>query len=170
MSLSNQKLKIVLLILFFFGIKSSFSQVVSESGNSKSIIVGVATVAVNPYFLNVLPKIGYRTYNSNKNRGFGVDAEYLQRFRLDNFKILLLDFKAYKKLNTQKKNPLDVGISVGVGANTAPKLFFLASAFVGIPIWKLHLELQPTVVLPNIKSSFLNLSLAYHFKLKGKAE
>jgi hypothetical protein len=108
-------------------------------------------------------------YNKKANIGFGINARLLIRFRLDNFIVFLIDDKAYKTLNRNGKFYVDLGLSAGWGVNSVPEWkYFLTAAYIAVPVWKLHLECQPTLVISSLKSFFFNLSIAYYFQLKRK--
>lgn len=161
------KILVLLIITLLFGIRISFSQDPVSPKYKKSITVGVSTVITKPFFLNALPDIGFRMYNRKANIGFGINTQLLVRFKLDNFIVSLTDIKAYKKVHPDGKFPIDIGLGIGWGINSVPEWkFLLTSAYIAIPIWKFHLECQPTLVIPNYNSSFLNLSIAYYFTFK----
>ena len=165
----NSKNKIVffLLVILIFNMKDSFSQDTLTAKYTKSITTGVASVISYPVFMNALINAGFRMYNSRVNIGFGINTEFLMRFKSDNFIVSITDIKVYKKIKRNGKFPIDIGLAAGFGINSAPEgKFLLTSAFVSVPVWKLHLECQPTVAIPGLKSSFINLNIAYYFNLK----
>jgi hypothetical protein len=159
---------VLLIIILFFNIKTSFSQEKPQAIYNKNITLGVSSVISNPYFLNAFPDIGFRMYNIKTNLGFGINSKLIVRFKYDNFIVSITEIKAYKKLKTNRKSPIDLGIGIGFGINSSPATFFLTSLFIGIPVWKLQLECQPTIVFPTIKSSYINLGLAYYLKRRTK--
>ena len=110
---------------------------------------------------------GFRMYNANANIGFGLNSELIWRNKLNNFIVSITDIKAYKQICRNAKIPIDLGLAAGFGINTSPGgEFFLTSVYFSVPVWKLHFELQPTLVIPSYKSSFVNINLAYYFNLK----
>lgn len=164
----SSKIIAFLLMALFSGMKSSFSQDTLSSKYTKSITAGVTSVITNPFFLNALADAGFRMYNSRANIGFGINSKLLVRFKLDNFIVSLTDIKAYKKINRNGKFPIDIGLSMGFGINSSPEgKFLLTSTFVSVPVWKLQLECQSTLAIPSLKSSFINLNIAYYFKIKN---
>lgn len=160
----------VVAIIFCTCANVSFSQ---ESNNNnagptdKTLITGITSVATLPFFPNLLPNLGYQQYYNRPNMGFQLNAEYLIRLKLDNFMILLTQVGAYKKINRNGRFPMELGGSLGIGVNSLPNASFLAAAFVAIPVWKLKLKCQPTLVLPSLKSSYIGLNLAYPFQLSS---
>lgn len=159
----------VILLVVYANLKISFSQeVISDAKFDNYITAGISSVASNPFFLNVLPNVGYQMYNNHSNLGFTFYSEFLIRFRLNNFMVSLNYIGAYKKINQKKKHPIDLGISLGAGINSMYYTTFLASGFVSIPVWRLNLKCQPTIVLPSLKSSFINLSVIYNLKLSHR--
>lgn len=134
---------------------------------SKSITAGVSTAVASPFFLNGMINGGFRMYNQKANIGYGLNTEVMWRHKLDNFIVSLTDIKVYRRICRNAKMPVDVGLAAGFGINTAPEgKFLLTSVYFAVPLWKLHFEVQPTVVIPGYKSSFVNLNIAYYFNLK----
>jgi hypothetical protein len=158
----------IILINIFFIVKDSFSQEKLQASYKKNITLGVSTVISNPYFLNAIPDIGFRMYNNKTNLGFGINSKLMVRFKYDNFIVSITEIIAYKKLKTNRKSPIDLGMGIGFGINSSPASFFLTSLFIGIPVWKLQLECQPTIVFPTIKSSYINLGLTYYLNKRTK--
>jgi hypothetical protein len=158
----------VFLLVLYTSMNVSFSQeVISIKPKfDKYITTGISSAVPIYFFLNALPNVGFQMYNNHSNLGFTFNSEFLIRFRVENFMVLLTYIGAYKKINHNGKHPVDVGISLGAGINSVNYTTFLTSAFVSIPVWKLNLKCQPTLVVPSFKSSFINLSLIYNFKLQ----
>ncbi|MBI4647480.1 MAG: hypothetical protein HY738_13050 [Bacteroidia bacterium] len=152
----NIKIKTLIFILsvLFITAVNAYPQDTQPVKYSKSITAGVSSALTYPFFFNAMVNGGFRMY---------------KRHKLDNFIASLTDIKAYKRICRDAKAPVDLGLAAGFGINTAPGgKFLLTSAFASVPVWKLHLECQPTVVVPSLKSSFINLNIAYYFNCKEK--
>lgn len=134
----------------------------------KSILAGITSIASSPYFLNVLPNLGYYQYNSQSNLGFLINIEYLIRPQLDNFMVVLTQAGIFKKVGRERKFPIELGAGIGAGINSVPYTSLLAFPFISIPFCKLKLKCQPTVVVPSLKSSYINLNVVYSFKISNK--
>lgn len=158
-----------LLFVLFITTINAYSQDEHSERYSKSITTGVSSAISYPFFLNAMVNGGFRMYNTKANIGYGFNTEIMWRPKLGNFIVSLTDIKAYKRICRDTKTPIDLGLAAGFGVNTSPGgKFLLTSVYFSVPVWKLHFELQPTLVIPSYKSSFININVSYYFNLKKK--
>jgi hypothetical protein len=157
----------IFLIILILSANNSFCQKSQDGKNEKAIILGISSVISIPLFLNALPDLGFRMYNDKTNLGFGINSKIFVRFNPDLFITSITDIKAWKRFNVKGKSPVDLGVSAGLGINSSPDgRFFMTGLYAGIPLWKLHLECQPTLVIPNLKASFISIGVQYYLKIK----
>jgi hypothetical protein len=157
----------IFVIIMILSVNKSFCQKSQGGKNEKAFTFGISSVISIPLFLNALPDLGFRMYNAKTNLGFGINSKILVRFKPDLFITSITDIKAWKRINVKEKSPVDLGVSTGFGINSSPDgKFFIAGLYAGIPLWKLHLECQPSLVIPNLKSSFFSIGLQYFLKIK----
>ncbi|MDD5570568.1 MAG: hypothetical protein PHD97_05345 [Bacteroidales bacterium] len=165
------KFILTLLITLFMSFNFSFSQEINSGKQKfdKCFTAGLSSVVSSPYFLNVMPNVGYQLCNKNSNLGFVFNSEFLIRFRLNNYMALFLNAGAFKNLNREGKFPVNAGFNIGAGINKLYYAQFLTSAFVSIPVArKLKFKCQPTFVIPDIETSFISFSLVYCFSHSKK--